>query len=210
MNRNASTVLLGLTLVFAVLAVSFLLNLWGHPPPLAPVPLADLQFTVPSTIRQSYAALIREKADLSDFDCYGCHDKKSPPVLRYDTNLNLIIPSEHSTIVMSHGRHNRNNNCYNCHDEQNLELLQTRDGHEVKLAESAALCGSCHGPTYRDWEAGAHGRTMGYWSKALGQSQRQICVDCHNPHQPKIPPRTPAPAPYPLRRVTPRAADRTH
>ena len=64
---------------------------------------------------------------------------------------------------MKHGTHDRNNNCFNCHDEQNLELLQTRDGRQIKLAESPPLCGSCHGPTYRDWEGGAHGRTGGYW-----------------------------------------------
>ena len=65
---------------------------------------------------------------------------------------------------MGHGTHNRNNNCFNCHDEQNLELLQTRDGRQIKLAESPLLCGSCHGPTYRDWEAGRarpHRRLLG-------------------------------------------------
>ena len=39
-----------------------------------------------------------------------------------------IVPKEHADIVMGHGTHDRNNNCFNCHDEQNLELLQTRDG----------------------------------------------------------------------------------
>jgi len=87
---------------------------------------------------------------------------------------------------MGHGTHNRNNNCFNCHDEQNLELLQARDGRQIKLAESAPLCGSCHGPTYRDWEAGAHGRTSGYWDRSAGPIQRRICVDCHNPHHPKF------------------------
>lgn len=208
MNKN-SAVLLGLALAFLVLAVSFILNPWGHPPSLPPIPLVDLQLVAPSTIRTSYVELIRAKADLSDFDCYACHDKKKPPVLKFDTNQNLVIPSEHSTIVMQHGRHNRNNNCFNCHDEHNLELLQTRDGHEVKLAESPPLCGSCHGPTYRDWEAGAHGRTGGFWNTALGQRRKQICVDCHNPHQPKIPPRKPAPGPHPLRVLT-ASAERPH
>ncbi len=196
---KASAVVLGLNVAFLALAVCFGLDLWGHPRKLYPIPPVDPQFTEPSTIRKSYAELIRSKADLSDFDCYACHDRKKPPTLRFDTNQNLVIPSEHSDVVMGHGRHNRNNNCFNCHDEQNLELLQTRDGHQVKLADSPPLCGSCHGPTYRDWEAGAHGRTGGYWNRPAGEAKRQICVDCHNPHQPKIPPRQPAPAPHPLR-----------
>lgn len=109
------------------------------------------------------------------------------------------MPKEHSDIVMAHGRHNRNNNCFNCHDEQNLVLFQTRDGRQLKFQDSPSLCGSCHGPTYRDWEAGAHGRTGGYWKLDAGAPKRQICVDCHNPHSPKIPPRTPLPGPHPLR-----------
>ena len=70
-------------------------------------------------------------------------------------------------------RHGRNNNCFNCHDETNLTLLQTRDGRELKLANSPPLCGSCHGPTYRDWEAGAHGRTSGYWDRSSGTDRPQ-------------------------------------
>jgi hypothetical protein len=167
----------------------------------AKIPLVETQFLDTATIRKSYAELIRTKADLSDFDCYACHEKGKPPVLRFDAQQNIVVPKEHEDVVMGHGSHNRNNNCFNCHDEQNLELLQTRDGRHVKLAESPALCGSCHGPTYRDWEAGAHGRTGGYWERAAGAIKRQICVDCHNPHRPKIPPRKPAPGPHLLHPV---------
>jgi len=198
-NREATgVVLITLSVAFTALAAAFLREPWGHPQHPADIPLVDLQFVQPSTIRTSYVQLIEAKADLSEFDCYICHEKGKPPPLRFDTSQNLIIPTEHSNITMQHGRHNRNNNCFNCHDEHNLELLQTRDGHEVKLAESPPLCGSCHGPTYRDWEAGVHGRTGGYWDRALGEFKRQICVDCHNPHQPKIPPRKAAPGPHPL------------
>jgi hypothetical protein len=68
-------------------------------------------------------------------------------------------------VVMGHGKHGRNNNCFNCHNETNLTLLQPRDGRDLTFAESAQLCGSCHGPTYRDWLAGAHGRISGYWDR---------------------------------------------
>jgi hypothetical protein len=39
-----------------------------------------------ATVRRSYADLVRAKEDLSDFDCYACHEKNKPPVLRYDAN----------------------------------------------------------------------------------------------------------------------------
>ena len=210
-NRDASgTVLITLSLAFTALAVAFVGNRWGHPPRLPQIPLVDPQFVQPSTIRTSYFQLIQAKADLTEFDCYLCHEKGKPPPLRFDTNHNLIIPEEHSNIVMMHGRHNRNNNCFNCHDEQNLELLQTRDGHEVKLADNPPLCGSCHGPTYRDWEAGVHGRTGGNWNHAASDFKRQLCADCHNPHHPKIPPRRPAPGPHPLHSVVSAPQPSTH
>lgn len=201
MNGSARTplVLLLLGVVFVGLTVTFLLGSSGRPPH-QNIPLVDPKFTTPDTFRVSYAELIRTKADLSDFDCYGCHDKGKPPPIRYDAEHKIIIPKEHAeTIAMAHGSHDRNNLCFNCHDEHNLELLQTRDGRQLKLFESTPLCGSCHGPTYRDWEAGVHGRTGGYWDESAGTRTRLNCVDCHNPHKPKIPQRNPAPPPHPLR-----------
>jgi uncharacterized CHY-type Zn-finger protein len=203
MNNTArtGTVLVVLAVVLFALALKFASGVGTRSALPAEISLVDTQFLDTATFRKSYAELIREKADLSDFDCYTCHEKGKPPVLRFDAQHNLVVPKEHSDIVMKHGTHDRNNNCFNCHDEQNLELLQTRDGRQIKLAESPPLCGSCHGPTYRDWEAGAHGRTGGYWDRTAGAMKRQICVDCHNPHRPKIPPRQPAPGPHLLHPV---------
>jgi uncharacterized CHY-type Zn-finger protein len=203
MNNTGRTgiVLVVLAAAFFALALKFAARGGASSAMPAKIPLVETQFLDTATIRKSYAELIRAKADLSDFDCYACHEKGKPPVLRFDAQQNIVVPKEHEDVVMGHGSHNRNNNCFNCHDEQNLELLQTRDGRHVKLAESPSLCGSCHGPTYRDWEAGAHGRTGGYWDRAAGPIKRQICVDCHNPHRPKIPPRKPAPGPHLLHPV---------
>jgi hypothetical protein len=207
---QTGTVLVALAVVFAALGLKFATRV-GPPSAMSEkIPLVDTQFLATATIRKSYAELIHTKADLSDFECYACHEKGKPPVLRFDAQHNLVVPKEHEDVVMGHGSHNRNNNCFNCHDEQNLELLQTRDGRQVKLAESPALCGSCHGPTYRDWEAGAHGRTGGYWQRTAGPIKRQICVDCHDPHHPKIPPRKPAPGPHLLHPVTAMAEGASH
>ena len=212
MNNTArtGTVLVVLAVVLFALALKFASGIGTRSAMPAEISLVDTQFLDTATFRKSYAELIREKADLSDFDCYACHEKGKPPVLRFDAQHNLVVPKEHSDIVMKHGTHDRNNNCFNCHDEQNLELLQARDGRQIKLVESPLLCGSCHGPTYRDWEAGAHGRTGGYWDRSAGPIQRKICVDCHNPHRPKIPPRTPAPGPHLLHPVTAAAAEASH
>jgi len=204
-------VLTTLAVGFTGLAVAFLNDLWARPTVLPVIPLTDAQFTNTATARTSLADLMRAKADTSDFECYVCHDKSKPPPLRFDDKQNLIVPEEHKDIVMAHGRHNRNNLCYNCHNEGNLELFQTRDGRELKLTDSTPLCGSCHGPTYRDWEAGANGRTSGYWNRQLGPFERKDCVSCHNPHAPKFPSRQPAPGPHPLRGTSrPAGPERSH
>ncbi|MDD2763774.1 MAG: cytochrome c3 family protein [Opitutaceae bacterium] len=206
----ANLVLQGLVVLFGMLTVAFLLNLWGRQSPPHPIPPVDPAFLDTATVRRSYADLVRAQEDLSDFDCYTCHEKNKPPVLRYDANQNLLIPPEHADIVMGHGQHGRNNNCFNCHNETNLELLQPRDGRPLTFADSTPLCGSCHGPTYRDWEAGAHGRISGYWNRTLGSIKRQDCVNCHNPHSPKFPPRKPAPGPHLLHETEPVAAETAH
>lgn len=200
-NQQLTAVTLAvLVIAFLALGALFISGVWGKPPELYAIPLVDPKFTQTDTVRHSYIDLVRTQADLSGFDCYLCHDEGEPPPLRFDENHKLIIPDEHSDIVMRHGQHDRNNNCFNCHNELNLLKLQTRDGRELGFEESPALCGSCHGPTYRDWEAGAHGRTGGYWNTALGELTRQACVSCHNPHAPTFPSREPAPGPHPLRR----------
>ena len=186
---KTSLTLLVLMGVFLALAVGFVLNLWGRTTPRPEIPLVDPSFISTATVRTSSAELVANKEDLSDFDCYGCHEKNKPPTLRFDADHNLIVPQEHSDIVMKHGSHNRNNLCFNCHDETNLEVLQTRDGRQLKFSESTQLCGSCHGPNYRDWEAGAHGRTSGFWNRSMGPITRKDCVSCHKP----------APPPHPLR-----------
>jgi len=200
-HGKTSVTLLALTVLFLALAAAFIFNLWGRSVASPSIPLVSTNFLDTATARRSYADLVKAGEDLSDFDCYACHEKGKPPPLRFDTNQNLIIPKEHSDIVMHHGSHERNNNCFNCHNETNLQQFQTNDKHELKLAESSLHCGSCHGPTYRDWEAGVHGRTSGYWDRSLGAMDRKLCVNCHNPHSPKFPGRKPAPGPHPLRGV---------
>jgi uncharacterized CHY-type Zn-finger protein len=202
-NRLARTslALSGIIVGFLILTSAFFLNLWGETVPVLAHPLVDTNFLDTATVRRSYPELVRAEEDVSGFDCYACHEKTKLSPLTFDENHKLILPKEHEDIVMAHGQHERNNNCYNCHNETNLELFQTRDGRELKLAESTALCGSCHGPTYRDWEAGAHGRMNGFWKKELGPQTRRDCVNCHNPHSPKYPGRKPAPPPHPLREL---------
>lgn len=197
-GHRTSYWLAGLTVGFLGLGAIFFTTRHSQAAPLQKIPLVDLKFLETTPWRQTYADLAKAKEDLSDYDCYGCHEKNKPPQIRYDEKNKIIIPKEHSNIVMGHGSHDRNDVCYNCHNEQNLVAFQVRDGREVKFDNIPPLCGSCHGPTYRDWEAGAHGRTSGFWDRSKGPVQRLSCANCHNPHAPRIPTRAPAPGPHPL------------
>jgi hypothetical protein len=206
-GKKTNLVLAAVAGTFLVLALMFVRDVPGHSTrPSPPIPLVDLKFVDPAPARVSIAENLRHGGDPGDYDCYVCHERNKPLKLNININGDIILPSEHKDIVMAHGSHKRNNNCFNCHDENNLDQLQTRDGRNVKLtdlspASTPQLCGSCHGPTYRDWEAGVHGRTSGYWDRQLGGYSRLSCVSCHNPHAPKFQGRPPAPGPHRLHAV---------
>ncbi len=194
-DTNKSLVLTSLTVAFFGLAAAFCFNLWGRPASLAANPPTAPEFTNTATVRMSAAELIRTGGDTSGMACYSCHDDKKPVTVHYDTNGNVILPEAHRDLVLRHGRSNRNDNCFNCHDPKNLELLRPHEGQTLKLTESSRLCGSCHGPTYRDWEIGIHGRTSGFWDRKSGPVVRQDCTSCHDPHSPAFPSMKPGPRP---------------
>ena len=206
-GARTNYLLIALVAGFAGLAALFVADVWGHTPARRDIPLVERSFLETTPWRRSYADMVAAKEDMSDYDCYACHEKGKPPPIRYDASHKIVVPKEHANIEMGHGSHDRNNLCYNCHNEANLLTLQVRDGRELKFNESPPLCGSCHGPTYRDWESGAHGRTSGHWNLTLGPTQRLACVNCHNPHAPRIPTRAPAPGPHALREAP---ASRAH
>ena len=132
-------------------------------------------------------------------NCTVCHGTDHPPKLEYAADGTVIMPKAHQNLLaMAHGRSNRNDNCFNCHDSHKLTQLVTREGTTLKFEQATLLCASCHGPTYRDWEVGVHGRTNGYWNRAMGPSERQECTSCHDPHAPAFPQFIPLPAPRPL------------
>ena len=90
---------------------------------------------------------------------------------------------QHQDVVMDHGL---NSNCLACHDQTDRSLFQASGGERLAFTDTVPLCASCHGPTWRDWEAGIHGRTNGYWDKTRGDPVRQTCIACHDPHAPAI------------------------
>ncbi len=190
-----SLVLTGLAVGLFGLAGAFLLNLWGKPAERSSIPPTAPEFTNTATVRMSAAELFRTEGDTSGLSCYACHDAKKQLVVNLDTNGIVILAEPHRDLTMRHGQNNRNGHCFNCHDPKNLEVLRAHEGQSFKLTESSRLCGSCHGPTYRDWEVGIHGRTSGFWDRKRGAITRSDCTSCHDPHAPAFPAIKPGPRP---------------
>ena len=104
--------------------------------------------------------------------------------------------TKHSEIRLAHGINNR---CLNCHHPTNREAFVVFGGGEIPWDQPQRLCAECHGPVYRDWQHGAHGRINGYWDTAQGPLVRLKCIECHDPHHPPFQPLASAPPPHTLR-----------
>lgn len=196
-NPKETLVLAGLSAVMLGLAASFALGAWGRFEPPTPVPPTPPDFTNTATVRLSAAELTRTDGDTSGLACYSCHDKKKTLEVKVDAKGEIELAEPHKDLVIHHGSSRRNDHCFTCHDPKDLEVLRAREGQSFRLTDSNPLCGSCHGPTFRDWEQGLHGRTSGSWVTGATNRVRQDCTSCHDPHSPRFPSIKPAPAPHP-------------
>jgi hypothetical protein len=118
------------------------------------------------------------------YDCMECH-KLLPAKWHHDHPF-----VEHQSIRLDHGN---NRFCLNCHHPTNRNAFVDYDGSEIPETNVVLLCAKCHGPTYRDWEAGAHGRRNGHWDTKAGLQTRLRCIQCHDPHEPAFPTIQPMP-----------------
>ncbi len=131
------------------------------------------------------------QAGVFAYKCSDCHDILPPRA--QDTVRTL---AQHQEILLKHGL---NTWCLSCHHSENRDAFVDDRGGEIPWDQPQLLCAKCHGPVYRDWQHGAHGRTNGYWDTSQGEQTRRKCIECHDPHQPPFPPMHPAPGPNTLR-----------
>jgi len=103
---------------------------------------------------------------------------------------------QHTHIALDHGLNDR---CANCHSHADRDRLILPGGREIGFGEADQLCAKCHGPTWRDWSAGIHGRTSGSWDPRAPEYRRATCTECHDPHAPAFVPIPPLPGPNTLR-----------
>ena len=71
--------------------------------------------------------------------------------------------------------------CLDCHHPTQRNKLIDNFGNPVSFDQPQVLCGKCHGPIYRDWRDGIHGKRIGEWA-STGTKRWFVCTECHNPH----------------------------
>lgn len=164
-------------------------DIWRFTSPVGLPPHVPAWATDPATVRQP---ALRPEIVVAGYTyrCSDCHDLfPSPP----ETTRSL---TQHRHIILKHGINAR---CFNCHHLTNRDALVDDWGHEIPYDQPQLVCAKCHGPVYRDWLHGSHGRTSGYWDTQRGSQERPTCTRCHDPHIPPFPPMPPAPGPHTLR-----------
>jgi hypothetical protein len=119
------------------------------------------------------------------FPCSNCHSGLELNAKKRE------LKDEHTTIKLHHAEQERW--CLDCHNARNRDKLKLADGEIIDFTQSYRLCGQCHGNIYRDWKAGIHGKRVG--SFRGGKRTYFLCVNCHNPHDPKFKPLKPEPPP---------------
>ncbi len=138
----------------------------------------------PSVKRQDEVLL--HKAGFA-YRCDECHTLGEPR----DAAPREFI-GEHAAMNLEHGIVDT---CFTCHHETQIEAFRGRDGAPMAYNEHVGLCAGCHGPIYRDWKHGAHGRRSGFFDPTRGPMQRTDCIVCHDPHKPAFPGTKPLPPP---------------
>ena len=114
--------------------------------------------------------------------CGSCHSNKAQAALPESMSE---LDEFHQGLRLEHG----SLRCAHCHVVAAKEAprLRLADGSTLPMTEAIQLCAQCHGPQWRDYQHGAHGGMMGHWDLTRGNRERNHCVDCHDPHQPKPP-----------------------
>lgn len=143
-----------------------------------------LHTTHAAPLASGSVSILPRQPMLPTFPCSRCHADRPP------NGQERVLTEFHTQKILAHGT--EGGWCYRCHTKDNIDQLHLADGKLVSFNEAYELCGSCHGDKLRDWKAGIHGLTTGFWN---GDRERRSCPACHDPHQPKFPLMTPEPPP---------------
>ncbi len=111
----------------------------------------------------------------------ACHNGTFPPKNDDKHPRTLVMHQDvvPDALSLQHGRGSIW--CLDCHHPDQRNMLMDNFGSPVSFNEPQKLCGKCHGPVYRDWRDGLHGKRIGDWASD-GKKRWWVCTECHNPH----------------------------
>jgi hypothetical protein len=177
------------SITLAAWAVVLVLDPWPFESPVREAEGLPAWVTDPTPVRQP---TLRPRYVAAGFEyrCSDCHMILPAPAEAADRL------TQHTEIVLEHGINTR---CFNCHHRTQRDCFVDDFGQPISWDQPQLLCAKCHGPVYRDWQHGAHGRVNGYWDTARGLQPRLRCIECHDPHRPPFGAMRPAPGPQTLR-----------
>ena len=121
-----------------------------------------------------------------EFKCSSCHTD-------FEHEITSNQPQGDHPEILARFDHGQTIYCLSCHHQSDRDSFVDNIGKPMPSDDSSQLCARCHGPIFRDWENGSHGRTNGHWSEAFGERTRLTCVQCHDPHSPAFPKMVPTP-----------------
>jgi len=185
----------------AVLLVLALILALDPLPFVSPLPMATPVSAVATDMAPVRQPSLKPEYEVAVFqyECSDCHRILPPSSETYRTLI------QHTEIQLEHGINSR---CLNCHHPTNRDTFVDDFGNEIPWDQPQMLCAKCHGPVYRDWQHGSHGRTNGYWLETAGPQTRRKCIECHDPHRPPFPALNPALGPHTLRMTPQHHGDR--
>jgi hypothetical protein len=138
---------------------------------------------VPDSVREFY---IPERSSMiRSYPCTNCHsqslDELKGKLDEEGKRAHWDIKLVHADISVME--------CTTCHDQDDMNLLRTITGKELRIDHSYQQCAQCHSSQYKDWVGGAHGKRLGGW---VPPRVVNTCVNCHSPHNPAFESRWPA------------------
>lgn len=186
---------------FLGLAAALWLGSGGTQTPGAPTPGVDASLLRAGARRETLGD--PPLVNIAGFEqrCNACHK-----LFRSNWDGKRAL-TQHQHIALAHGI---NNQCDNCHAREDRERLVLHDGSQVPFTRTETLCAQCHGPVFRDWERGTHGKMLGSWDPGAASARRLSCAECHDPHAPAFDPIAPLPGPNTLRMGEPGEKDGGH
>lgn len=156
--------------------------LWWGDPFDGTVPMGDMPIEADYSRGEAVVRPRSEKMSLLSICGTACHNGTFPPPSKDKNPRKLTLMHTDlfpDSLNLQHGRGAIW--CLDCHHAEKRNKFVDNFGREINFDQPQKLCGKCHGPLYRDWREGIHGKRIGEWA-SNGKKRWFVCTECHDPH----------------------------